>query len=1270
MSNGPSPTNSTDGRSRRREPDPASSCWHLIVDRPFLRAFVKDRTFFLLMLLLGARFSAAQAVPDTLMRRPERITGRVTSDSGIAIAGAEVFVTRGPDRAFQRDTTNANGEYSLRWLEGTGDYLVFVSSAGRKSFRARVQRRSAVDTVMRVDVVLAPLVTRLQPVRVRAERPKPQRVTDPALPTPGSEPAAPEGLAGALSPGDRGTLSEVAATVPGVIPVVDGFSVLGLGPTQNQVILDGLAFLGGAIPREAKVLSALTTSAYDPSRGGFSGASQAVQIQSGGLFSYRTGSIAADSRPLQASDPVAERTGQRFTSLLASGGMNGPFGWDDRYYYSLAGELSRRSSDLGSVFSASPAVLSAAGLVPDSITRLARVLDSLGVPIRIGAASPSVVDRGSLLARFDWAPYNWESRVPRRNAGAITLYASGRRAEPVGLSPLSAATRGVRAQSGTVGLQGMLTRFLGRSQQRLAEVRTGLTVASDRIDPAFSYPAADVLIVGGEASDAARSAPRLVALGGTQRRTRRQTVVWETRGETQWHAALRHRLKLSLETRFDAYDHIVSENGSGTYEFSSLTDLAANRAARYSRTLGQAAVRGGMWSGAASLGDFWQPTDRVELVYGTRLEGNRYTQLPPYSAQIDSLFGLRSNFAPNRIHVSPRVGFTWQFRNTGEGPGISFSRLGQFLQRPAGYIRGGFGEFRNLPISSVLEDPLRTSLGSAALSDLVCVGSEVPTPNWSGYAHNLPAASECAFGGEQFADNSRRAVAVTPQYDSPRSWRGNIGITHRVHGIRISAEGIFSWNLNQSGVRPLNLRPTPAWMLPGEGRAVYAPVEAILPTGVVSPAASRREPTFGSVTALVSDLRSRSNQLSVTVQPRVGSRSRLSLAYTLGSARASARGADGAAFGDVHSVEWSRAPLDVRHQIIVSAGHVFPALRGTSVTVFGQFRSGLPYTPLVSGDVNGDGSTWDRAFIHRPEDADAVGDPGLAQATRSLLAEAPRNARRCLAAQLGSPAKRNSCEGPWAASMNARIELGQGFISFGPLGNRRRLSVALDLSNPLGGVDQLLHGANDLRGWGSTSTPDPVLYTITGFDQNSRRFRYSVNPRFGSTDPSRSLRRSPFRVTLEIQVNLSRPVEEQQVDRFLARGRTRPGTLLDSAALKARYTRNVPNVYAWTLRDADTLLLTRAQVEALESAQMPYDAAMDSLWGKLAGEFSRLPRNFDPAAVLSRQEEYVSVAWELTRAAALRIRAILTPAQYDVVTWLVKSLVDTKGRVELRFFSG
>ena len=37
-----------------------------------------------------------------------------------------------------------------------------------------------------------------------------------------------------------------------------------------------------------------------------------------------------------------------------------------------------------------------------------------------------------------------------------------------------------------------------------------------------------------------------------------------------------------------------------------------------------------------------------------------------------------------------------------------------------------------------------------------------------------------------------------------------------------------------------------------------------------------------------------------------------------------------------------------------------------SVTAFGRFQSGNPFTPSVSGDVNGDGYNNDRAFIYNP----------------------------------------------------------------------------------------------------------------------------------------------------------------------------------------------------------------------------------------------------------------------------------------------------------------
>jgi hypothetical protein len=85
-----------------------------------------------------------------------------------------------------------------------------------------------------------------------------------------------------------------------------------------------------------------------------------------------------------------------------------------------------------------------------------------------------------------------------------------------------------------------------------------------------------------------------------------------------------------------------------------------------------------------------------------------------------------------------------------------------------------------------------------------------------------------------------------------------------------------------------------------------------------------------------------------------------------------------------------------------------------------------------------------------------------------------RSARDCLTAQRNAIAGRNSCVGPWSATMNASL------LASNIPRTANRLSVSLNLANPLGGIDQLLHGSDRLRGWGATPIPDGTLYQIRG----------------------------------------------------------------------------------------------------------------------------------------------------------------------------------------------
>src|SRR5207237_312328 len=151
---------------------------------------------------------------------------------------------------------------------------------------------------------------------------------------------------------------------------------------------------------------------------------------------------------------------------------------------------------------------------------------------------------------------------------------------------------------------------------------------------------------------------------------------------------------------------------------------------------------------------------------------------------------------------------------------------------------------------------------------------------------------------------------------------------------------------------------------------------------------------------------------------------------------------------------------------------------------------------------------------------------------RALLVDGSGSARRCLSNQLGEPARRNSCEATWSATFNTSLRL-DGAQLF----HRDRLAVTINLANPLGGLDYLIHGADRLHGWGTVPSPDNVLLDVRGFDPVTRRFAYTVNPRFGSTSPALNTIRAPFRLTLDVSLDIAPSQNEQQLDRWLRPGR-------------------------------------------------------------------------------------------------------------------------------------
>ena len=1209
---------------------------------------------------------AIAAFPSILTAQvADTLRGKVTTDSGAVIAGAEVVATRAPDRAFKSATTDGGGNYVIIFEQGTGDYLIHVAATGRETARARV-KRNGTETTLTHDFQLKSGVQQLETVKVEAQPDKPERDRNFPAPKTGESGHSVDGVTSAIPPDVRGNITAAAATVPGVAVTPNGISVLGLDPSQNRTTLNGLSFGGTDIPRNAQTYTHVAPSAYDPSRGWFSGALVDVNLGQGSVYTSRPVSLTLDAPALQYTDRTSSALGQKFSNVIAGIGNSGSFR-NDMVEYSAAMDLSRRTSDFTSLERAGPDVLERSGVAGDSVARLLGIIGANGIPFARSPSENRTSDNLTFIGRIDRAQYNFTARAEEKTTWGLVGYAKLGRSSELGVGPTAVAMHGGDDSQQIFSGQALYSSFLHHNKY-LTEAHTSFSLKRDRTTPYLRLPDGRVL-VSSQFSDGLGATTSLAFGGNGSLAQDSRDWTWETNSVTRFYASkrTRHRVQLDADSRIDGFSRSTAGNTNGTFAFNSLADLEANTPSSFTRTLSAPTSSAREWNAFASLGDYWRKSATFQLLAGARVEGNRFLDNPAHNPEVERIFGARTDRAPSTVHASPRLGFTWIRKPAGDG--IHFSDIGVFNIGSLGYVRGGIGEFRDLLPPSVLSQAMvANGLPGGALY-LTCIGAAAPAPDWAGYALNPTAIpAQCVNGAgvpTPFADAAPSVSLFDRSYQPPRSWRGNLSYASNLGPLIYNVEGIYSLNLNQPSRSDLNFTNLERFTTALEGRPVFVDAQSIVPaTGLVSPVDARKSTLFGPVISNRSDARSISRQLTVNLSPDLEFASSwyVSLAYTLSSVRALESGFNAPTFASPLGREWARGDLDSRHRVLLQVGKTIKRL---TFTMFGTFQSGLPFTPLVGGDVNGDGSFNDRAFIFNPA---SPPDSAVGAGLRALAATSSGRTRDCLLKQVGRAAARNSCEGPWTAALNANLSMGFEI----PNSLRRQVSISLAIANPLGGLDQLFHGSSHLRGWGLQAFPDPVLYNVRGFDPTSRSFRYEVNPRFGNALPATTVIRSPFRLTLDISTNIGPAYPLQQLARLVSAGRGgRPGPRLDAAALKKRYSRGVPDPYNEILEESDSLLLTAEQENAIEAAQADYQHGIDSVWTPLVDYLAALGDTFDAKEAVKRQEDTNYAAWEFSRLHVQRmLPEILSPIQLKLLPWPAGMLYGAKKPMHIRIFAG
>jgi hypothetical protein len=1181
------------------------------------------------------------------------IRGRVTGNDSAIVAGARVTVTSIGGNVRRSTQTDKNGRFTMTFPGGEGDYMVTIAAIGYVARTFEVKRTADQDVLI-ADARLSRIVQELDPVEITAAA-KVNRNDNPPDVSGTERPIITTGL----PPDVQGDIAAMAASLPGVmlIPGVggeaDAFSVLGLSPDQNNTTLNGMPFNGSSLPRDASISSSLITSPYDVSRGGFSGAQFSVRSRPGNNFQVRGMSLNLNAPQLQWADRAAQSLGQEFTNASISGIASGPIRLN-KAFYNVSYQLGRRSNDLRTLLNTDPVGLQTAGIAPDSVVHLLLLLADAGVPATIGAIpADRNNDQGSVFASFDFNPPNSLSG----SAYNIALNGNWSRQKPLGVG-----TTDLPAYSGEQGRWGggIQARHSGYFHNILTETSIGTNTSSVDASPFLLLPAGRVRV--NSTFDDGSNGVTTLSFGGNQgQNSVQRTLAANFMNQLSWFSDnSAHRLKLTSELRFDGNEQEQRNNLLGTFTFASLGDLEAGSPSAFTRQLDVRRRNSRQLVGGLALGDSWRKTPDFQLQYGVRLDGNRFLNQPAFNSQVESIFGARNDNVPSRIYVSPRIGFSWTLGTAPQIAGFAGAVRG-----PRAVIRGGVGLFQNTPATSLIGSAVENTGLPSAVQQINCVGIAAPIPDWDLYASNPELIPDrCADGsdGTVFANNSPNVTLFADDYRAPRSARSNLSWSGNVLDNRFSAnaEVTYSLNLNQQSQVDLNFNPTVRFSLDDEaGRPVFVRSTSIVPaTGSIASRDARVSPLFSRVNEIRSDLRSESSQLRLGISPvRTSPFQKLSwnLAYVYSSVRERVRGFT-STVGNPLDVAWARSALDSRHQISYGLG--YNMWGWVNVNWNGSFRSGVPFTPSVAGDINGDGYSNDRAFIFNPA---TTNDPILAGEMQQLLDGVSGRTRDCLKRQLGRLAGRNSCDGPWTSSASLNIRLD-------PVKFRmpQRAQIQFSLSNPLGAADLVVNGSRGLRGWGQSFTPDQALLYVRGFDPATERYRYEVNQRFGATRPAFNTLRNPVVLTASLRFDVGPTRERQTLVQQLDGGRRVAGEKLPESLFRSFGKGGIPNAMAQILRQQDTLRLTAEQADSIATINRRYTIAIDSIWLPVSKALAAMPDRYDSDEAYGQYIRAREATADLMMKYAPVVKRLLTASQRRKLPPQIMNFLDKRYLMAIR----
>jgi hypothetical protein len=473
--------------------------------------------------------------------------------------------------------------------------------------------------------------------------------------------------------------------------------------------------------------------------------------------------------------------------------------------------------------------------------------------------------------------------------------------------------------------------------------------------------------------------------------------------------------------------------------------------------------------------DQWAVTDRLTVSGGLRADIPRLLDKPPQNNTIFSL--LQAAGSDIRTDAVPRTSVLWSPRL-----GFNYDPTGDQRNQ----IRGGVGVFTGPPPYILLGNAYaNTGLGLVRLS---CTGAN--TPAFTVDVNNLPTA---CLGAQPPAADSAGTVGINvndPDFKYPQYFGVSAGFDRRLpYNTVLTVEGLYRKAINGVLVRDANFKgPRMNGAEPyrdRDGRVLYA--DTIPATGSLDPELHVRNQRYvhrvktSPFNEGIIEVTNQSKDFNYSISTQLGRRFsdsfEATMAYTymksediqsLTSDRAISNFRNGRQLSVAHEDLQTTTSVFSRPHRFLAYGTYTAPWKSTDVTLYYERSSGVPFTLVAQGDLNGD--LYDgNDPIYIPRDATDPSEIRIGTGVGAAFVQNTEQATAfnkfissldCLDEQRGKIMERNSCRSP----MQTRFDL--SIRQAIPQLRGQQLSLQLDVFNFLNFL-----GARWDKDWGRIKLP-------------------------------------------------------------------------------------------------------------------------------------------------------------------------------------------------------